>query len=73
MNLFIPIFEAFFLDAEKAMSYKEEGNRLFKEKKYRLAIDNYNEGIKARSDDKLLNAILYTNMALTHYHLGKGR
>ncbi|XP_064606909.1 tetratricopeptide repeat protein 4-like isoform X2 [Liolophura sinensis] len=35
---------------EKATNYKEEGNRLFKEKKYRLAIDNYTEGIQAQSN-----------------------
>ncbi|XP_025110021.1 tetratricopeptide repeat protein 4-like [Pomacea canaliculata] len=57
----------------RAESYREEGNELFKKKDYRTAIANYTEGIKSKSPDRLQNAVLYTNRAAAHYHLGNYR
>lgn len=57
--------------SENAESYKEEGNRHFKIKKYIWAIDNYTAGIKENCADKTLNAILYSNRAAANYHRGK--
>lgn len=54
----------------RADSYRDDGNDQFKRKKYKIAIDNYTEGIKSRSPDAELNAILYTNRAAAQYHLG---
>jgi hypothetical protein len=55
---------------ENALSYKEDGNKNFERGKYRWAIDNYTEGIKCKPTDRLLNAVLYTNRAAAHYHIG---
>ncbi|CAD5121343.1 DgyrCDS9866 [Dimorphilus gyrociliatus] len=55
---------------ENAESYKEEGNRHFKLKKYKWAIDNYTAGIEEKCPDKDLNAILYSNRAAANYHRG---
>ena len=57
----------------RADSYREEGNDLFKKKDYRVAIENYTEGIKSKSPDRLQNAILYTNRAAAQYRLGNQR
>lgn len=57
----------------KAEAYKEDGNAEFKKKKYRIAIDNYAEGIKCQCPDRSLNAILYTNRAAAQFHLGNFR
>lgn len=57
----------------KAESYKDEGNYLFKKKQYKTAIENYTEGIKCKCPDRQLNAILYSNRAACHYHLGNYR
>lgn len=57
----------------RANSYKEEGNELFQKKDYRVAIENYTEGIKSKSPDKEQNAILYTNRAAAQFHLGNYR
>ena len=50
-----------------AESFKEEGNILFKKKDFKTAVDNYTGGIKSRSPDKLLNAILYSNRAAAQF------
>ena len=55
---------------DNAESYKNDGNNNFKIKKYRWAIDNYTEGIRCKSKDKELNAVLYSNRAAAHFHLG---
>lgn len=52
----------------KADSYRDDGNDQFKKKKYAIAIDNYTEGIKSKSPDLQLNAVLYTNRAAAQYH-----
>ncbi|KAK7100165.1 tetratricopeptide repeat protein 4-like [Littorina saxatilis] len=57
----------------RAESYREEGNDLFKKKDYRVAIENYTEGIKSNSPDRYQNTVLYTNRAAAQYHLGNYR
>lgn len=57
----------------RAEAYKDDGNSEFKKKKYRIAVDNYTEGIKCQCPDRDLNAILYTNRAAAQYHLGNYR
>ncbi|GFR95480.1 tetratricopeptide repeat protein 4 [Elysia marginata] len=52
----------------RADSYRDDGNDQFKKKKYAIAIDNYTEGIKSKSPDLDLNAVLYTNRAAAQYH-----
>lgn len=58
---------------EKAGSLKDEGNDYFKEKNYKKAIVFYTEGLKKHCIDIELNAILYTNRAAAHFHLGNMR
>nr|XP_015211277.1 PREDICTED: tetratricopeptide repeat protein 4 isoform X2 [Lepisosteus oculatus] len=58
---------------EQAKTYKEEGNEYFKERKYKKAIVSYTEGLKKKCSDTELNAILYTNRAASHFHLGNIR
>ncbi|KAF7711798.1 tetratricopeptide repeat protein 4 [Silurus meridionalis] len=58
---------------EQAKSLKDEGNEYFKEKKYQKAIVSYTAGLKKNSADSDLNAILYTNRAAAHFHLGNMR
>ncbi len=60
-----------FILTDNAEAYKEDGNKNFKLKKYRLAIDNYTEGIKCKSRNKELNAVLYCNRAAAQFWLGK--
>lgn len=55
---------------DNALSYKEDGNRNFERKKYRWAVDSYTAGIRCKSADRNLNAILYTNRAAGSYHIG---
>lgn len=49
---------------------KDEGNEYFKEKNYKKAVVSYTEGLKKSCMDLELNAILYTNRAAAHFHLG---
>lgn len=56
--------------SEKARTYKDEGNDYFKEKNYKKAVVSYTEGLKKNCVDLELNAILYTNRAAAHFHLG---
>lgn len=55
---------------EQAQGLKDEGNEYFKEKNYKKAIVSYSEGLKRNCADSELNAVLYTNRAAAHYHLG---
>ena len=55
----------------RAKVHKDEGNDLFKKKKYRGAIDEYTEGIKQNSSDLTMNAVLYCNRATAHFYLGR--
>jgi len=58
---------------DRAMKYKDEGNKLFEYKKYRNAIVAYSEGIKQRCSDPTLNAILFSNRAASNFYLGNFR
>ncbi|KAF6020773.1 TTC4 [Bugula neritina] len=58
---------------EKATNYKEDGNRNFKNSKYRWAIDNYTVAIECKCSDLQLNAICYTNRAAAQFRLGNYR
>ena len=55
----------------RADSYRDDGNEEFKKKKYTIAIDNYTEGIKSKSPDLELNAVLYANRAAAQFHRRK--
>ena len=55
----------------RALAYKEDGNELFKQKKYKNAVKVYSEGLKQQCSDQLLNAVLYCNRAAANYHLGE--
>ncbi|CAH8625735.1 unnamed protein product [Schistosoma mattheei] len=52
-----------------ARSYKEEGNYYYKGKDFSKAILSYTGGLRAKSSDSKLNAILYTNRAVCHFYL----
>lgn len=54
----------------RASAYKEDGNELFKKKKYKEAITAYSEGLQQGSTDDQLLAILHCNRAAAHYHIG---
>ncbi|VDK54198.1 unnamed protein product [Anisakis simplex] len=58
---------------EKAEWSKEEGNKHFRFKKYRWAIDCYTNGIKEMSTDRNINSILFGNRAAANVHLGNLR
>lgn len=58
---------------EQAVSLKDEGNAYFKEKNYKKAILSYTEGLKKNCSVSDINAILHTNRAAAHFHLGNMR
>ncbi|KAH7701463.1 Protein C17G10.2 [Aphelenchoides avenae] len=58
---------------EQAERHKNEGNKHFKFKKYRWAIDAYTNGLKACCADAKLNAVLYANRAAANRHIGNIR
>ncbi|NXL78409.1 TTC4 protein, partial [Leptocoma aspasia] len=47
-----------------------EGNEYFKEKDYGRAVAAYSEGLRRRSGDAELDAVLLTNRGAAHFHLG---
>ncbi|XP_065904201.1 tetratricopeptide repeat protein 4-like isoform X2 [Dysidea avara] len=57
----------------RAKVHKEEGNDLFKKKKYREAVVEYTEGIKQKSSDVTMNTVLYCNRATAQFYLGNYR
>ncbi|CAF4653454.1 unnamed protein product, partial [Rotaria sp. Silwood2] len=57
----------------KANKFKEEGNKYYGFKKYRNAIIAYTEGIKQRSTDPTINAVLFCNRATANFYLGNYR
>jgi hypothetical protein len=57
----------------QAERHKTEGNKHFKFKKYRWAIDAYTQGMKVNCMDAKLNAVLYANRAAANRHLGNIR
>ncbi|NXU18606.1 TTC4 protein, partial [Pardalotus punctatus] len=50
-----------------------EGNEYFKEKDYGRAVAAYSEGLRRRSGDAELDAVLLTNRGAAHFHLGNYR
>ncbi|XP_039983785.1 tetratricopeptide repeat protein 4 [Xiphias gladius] len=58
---------------EQAKSLKDEGNAFFKEKNYQKAILSYTAGLKKKCGDQDLSAVLLTNRAAAHFHLGNMR
>jgi tetratricopeptide (TPR) repeat protein len=57
---------------DKALGFKEEGNILFKAKKYKNAVVSYTNGIKQEKleqEDKELASTLYSNRASAHFYL----
>ncbi|NWV17396.1 TTC4 protein, partial [Origma solitaria] len=50
-----------------------EGNEYFKEKDYGRAVAAYSEGLRRRSGDAELDAVLLTNRGAAHFHLGNFR
>uniref|UniRef100_A0A096LZI5 Tetratricopeptide repeat domain 4 n=1 Tax=Poecilia formosa TaxID=48698 RepID=A0A096LZI5_POEFO len=58
---------------EQAKSLKDEGNAFFKEKNYKYAVVAYTAALNKKCEDQELNAVLLTNRAASHFHLGKKR
>lgn len=58
-----------FLQSANAQSYKDEGNYHYGRNEFKMAIDSYTGGIRAKPIDKELLAILHTNRAICHWHL----
>ena len=52
-----------------ALEFKKDGNNLFKQKRYKEAVNAYASGFKCRSSDNLVNVQLLTNRAAAHFHL----
>ena len=52
-----------------ALKFKNDGNNLFKQKRYKEALNAYTNGFKCRSSDNLVNVQLLTNRAAAHFHL----
>ncbi|TKR93465.1 hypothetical protein L596_007919 [Steinernema carpocapsae] len=58
---------------ETAEGHKIEGNKHFKLKKYRWAIEAYTNGVKVFCNDKKLNSVLYANRAAANKNIGNLR
>ncbi|CAF0911545.1 unnamed protein product [Adineta ricciae] len=58
---------------DKAIKFKDEGNKYYELKKYRNAILAYTEGIKQRCSDPTTNAVLFCNRATANFYLGNYR
>nr|XP_054764245.1 tetratricopeptide repeat protein 4-like [Lytechinus pictus] len=58
---------------DNALTHKNDGNQWFKKKMYKPAVTAYTEGLDQKCADKEINAVLYTNRAAAHYHLGNHR
>lgn len=54
---------------ELATTYKEDGNFDMKNKKYRMAIFSYTEGLNQKCENTELNASLYNNRSAAHFFL----
>lgn len=52
-----------------ASTYKEDGNFDMKNKKYRMAIYSYTEGLNQKCTNDELNATLYNNRSAAHFFL----
>ena len=58
---------------ELVQNYKEDGNRYFKVKNYRLAAQCYTSAINQKVDSKELNSILFANRSAANFYLKKYR
>nr|XP_015826465.2 tetratricopeptide repeat protein 4 isoform X2 [Nothobranchius furzeri] len=56
---------------EQAKSLKNEGNAYFKERSYKQAVVSYTAALKVKCGDEELRAVILTNRAASHFHLGK--
>jgi len=54
---------------ELALNYKEDGNFYMKHKKFRMAIYSFTEGIKSKSENPDVLAVLYNNRSAAHYFI----
>ncbi|XP_017149044.1 DNA polymerase interacting tetratricopeptide repeat-containing, protein of 47 kDa [Drosophila miranda] len=54
---------------ELALNYKEDGNFYMKHKKFRMAVYSFTEGIKSKSDNPDVLAVLYNNRSAAHYFI----
>ena len=61
----------YFLFADVADVYRNEGNEAFKKGDFINAIHFYTKGIKMNCNEKELKAKLYNNRAIAHSKLGK--
>lgn len=52
-----------------ATQYKEDGNVDMKNKKYRMSIFSYTEGINQKCPNNDLNATLYNNRSAAHFFI----
>ncbi|NXI35945.1 TTC4 protein, partial [Galbula dea] len=50
-----------------------EGNEYFRERNYKKAVIAYTEGLKKKSEDPELNAVLHTNRGAAQFYLGNYR
>lgn len=60
----------------RATAHKEEGNEHFRHKRYRQAVEEYTAGLKEGVGleaglEAGLRAVLCTNRAAAHFHLGE--
>ena len=58
---------------ELAQNYKEDGNRYFKAKNYRLAVQCYTTAINQKAETKELNSILFANRSAANFYLKNHR
>ena len=65
------LFFSSYIHTGRALAYKEDGNELFKKKKYKDAIAAYTDGLKQGSTDPQIMAVLYCNRAASHYFIGQ--
>lgn len=58
---------------DNAVTHKADGNQWFKKKMYKQAVRAYSEGLKEKCSVVDVNAVLFTNRAAAHFHLGNHR
>ncbi|KAI8037235.1 DNA polymerase interacting tetratricopeptide repeat-containing, protein of 47 kDa [Drosophila gunungcola] len=54
---------------ELALNYKEDGNFYMKHKKFRMAIYSFTEGIKSKTENPDVLAVLYNNRSAAHFFI----
>ncbi|KAH8267366.1 hypothetical protein KR026_001067 [Drosophila bipectinata] len=58
---------------ELALNYKEDGNFYMKHKKFRMAVYSFSEGIKSKTENPDVLAVLYNNRSAAHYFIKNHR